>query len=263
MLMRLLVACVALATSTVAAAQADSILGGKAVQKERYTLFGWGHTNILDTYLSQETYQGTEIRYLSEVFRQRKASRVSTVAGHHVWLSSAGTRNNRNSLLTVMYNMMYGWHYNCNVGLPDLRLKVGGLLDGTLGGTYNTRNSNNPAQARISLSLNPSARLSWDFRVRNIPFTLHYEASLPLIGLAFSPNFGQSYYEIFSEGNYDRNVVVTSPFAAPQLHQMLVLDFQLWRKTFSIGYMGDIRQMKANQLKYHQYTHGVVIGWKY
>lgn len=86
---------------------------------------------------------------------------------------------------------------------------------------------------------------------------------MPLVGIAFSPNYGQSYYEIFSRGNYDHNVVFVSPLSGPQLHQMLTLDVRLWRTTLTVGYLCDILQMEANDLKYHQYSHGILIGWRY
>lgn len=236
---------------------------GKVVHKEHAHLFGIAHANILDTYLSQETFRGTELRYVSQMFRQREGSRVSTETLHQVFMAAADSRGNSKALLTALYNLRLGWHYNWAWAHPDIRLKVGGMLDATLGGAYNTRNSNNPAQARASLSIDPSARLSWAFSMGGRRLVLSYEAAMPIVGLAFSPNYGQSYYEIFSENNYDHNIVPTSPFSAIEWHHTLTLDFRLWRKTFSIGYIGDIRQMKANNLKNHHYTHGLLVGWKY
>jgi hypothetical protein len=260
---RLLAISVLLLASLSGYAQCDSIRKKPPRLTERRGMIGISHTDILDTYLSQETFKGTELRYVSQTQRRRVGSRVSSEVTHHIILSSAGTRGNNNSLLTAMYNFKMGWHYNWQLGSPDLKFKVGGLADGTLGGSYNTRNSNNPAQARLSLSIDPSAKVSWDFHIKRHPLALNYEMSMPLIGLAFSPNYGQSYYEIFSEGNYDHNIVVTSPFSGPQLQMRLTLDFRLWRSTFSVGYLGDIRQMEANNLKYHQFSHGLVLGWKY
>ncbi len=252
-----------LAASIVVAAQGEPKKDKAPMRTERSSMFALGHTDILDTYLSQETFQGTELRYTAQSLRQREGSKISRETSHHILLSSAGTRANKNSMLTAMYNFKAGWYRVWELSGAGINIRIGGLADGTFGGSYNTRNSNNPAQARISLSVNPAGRASWQFRVGNKPLSLNYEVSMPLIGLAFSPNYGQSYYEIFSEGHYDHNIVVTSPFCAPQLYQRLTLDFKLWRTTLSIGYMGDIRQMKANSLKYHQNTHAIVLGWKY
>ena len=66
-----------------------------------------------------------------------------------------------------------------------------------------------------------------------------------------------------TRGNYDHNVVFTSPASGLQIQQQLLLDFRLWRTTFTVGYLNDIRQLSANSLKYHQYTHAVTIGWRY
>lgn len=184
---------------------------------------------------------------------------------HQIFVTSSDTRGNDNSMLSGMYNLKFGWHYNWDFTFPSqsLNLKAGGLADGTFGFLYNTRNSNNPAQARASLSIDPSVIATWNFMIKNRPFAMRYEVAMPLMGIAFSPNYGQSYYEIFSRGNYDHNVVFTSPFSGAQLHQLIALDFRLWRTTFTIGYLGDIRQMDANNLKYHQYTHCILIGWRY
>ena len=163
------------------------------------------------------------------------------------------------------YNLRYGWHYN--IDPKPLNIRVGLLADFVLGGLYNTRNSNNPAQMKLSLNIDPAVLATWRFRIKGKPFALRYEAAMPWIGVAFSPNYGQSYYEIFTRGNYDHNVVFVSPFSGVQLHQMLTVDFRLWRTTFTVGYLADyladIRQMRANSLKYHQYTHAFTIGWRY
>lgn len=232
--------------------------------KDKASLIGIGCTDILDTYISQEKATGIELRYVYESQSRRDTSRLSHSVMHQAFVAKAGTRGNDNSNLSGIYNLKFGWHYNWDFAGCNVNVKAGGLVDGTLGFLYNTRNSNNPAQARASLSIDQSVLATWRFRIMGKPFALRYEAGMPLAGIAFSPNYGQSYYEIFSRGNYDHNVVFTSPFSSGlQLHQILAFDFRLWRTTFTIGYLGDMRQMEANNLKYHQYSHNVVIGWRY
>lgn len=237
-----------------------------SAQREKASLIGVGYTSILDTYLSQETAKGTEVRYAWEK-ANRKLSKADSTALRHwstyvsqdVFASFAGTRGNDNSFLGAMYNLRFGWHYNFD--LPsDINVRVGGLADVALGGLYNTRNSNNPAQARAALSIDPSLMATWHFRIKNRPFALRYEAAMPLIGIAFSPNYGQSYYEIFTRGNYDHNVVLSHPFNTPSMRHALTLQLHLKKVSLRLGYLGDYQQADVNNLKYHNYSHLVVFG---
>ena len=148
---------------------------------------------------------------------------------------------------------------------PTLSLEAGGGIGAQIGALYNTRNSNNPAQAYASVQLLPSAAVTKQVQLLRRTSYLRYELSIPLAGLMFSPNYGQSYYEIFSRGNYDHNIVPTTIAATPSLRHMLTFDIPLSRRKpqsmLRIGYLGDYQQAKVNNLKQHHISHLLVLGW--
>ena len=63
-----------------------------ATQRERAGQVSVGYTDILDTYLSQEKFTGTEFGYLSQTLWRRDSSKIVREAVHHVLVSVAGTR---------------------------------------------------------------------------------------------------------------------------------------------------------------------------
>ena len=241
------------------AQELDTLVSPKTVTNAQ--LIGIGGTEILDTYLSPEKYKGNEFTYLSHTIRNYDGKRVSRLLRHQGTFAQTHNRANNANELAGMYTFSYGWLYNWHLLSNNLHVSAGGAIEANLGFVYNTRNSNNPAQARAALQLVPTAAAEYDFHVKKLPFSVRYEVAAPLTGVMFSPNYGQSYYEIFSRDDYDHNAVFTHPGNVPSLRHMLTLDFQLWRQTFRIGYLGNYQQARVNNLKQHQYSHTFVIGW--
>jgi len=221
---------------------------------------GVGYANLLDTYLSQEEYGGIEVRYISHTTRENN-SRWSSECIHQGLIQNVSPRSDDNRETGGMYTFDYVRHYQLIPFNGKWSLKVGGMAEAGVGFLYNTRNSNNPAQARLYLHLSPNIVGTYQFSLFNKQFTARYELSAPLLGVMFSPNYGQSYYEIFSRGNYDHNAVFTTPFNAPTLRHQLSVDFSLGKATFRLGYLGDYQQAKVNGLKYHTNSHLLLIGY--
>ena len=236
----------------------DTLRSNKVITNTQ--MLGMGAVNTLDTYLSPEEYTGTELRYISHSVREN-GTKLSRELVHQAQILSVRNRRENNNELGGFYNFQYNWQYalgQWNVGEGELLLKAGGGVDTRLGFLYNMRNSNNPAQAYAQLNISPNAVAAYRFRLRNIPFQLRYEVQAPLLGLTFSPNYGQSYYEIFTRDNYDHNLVVTSPASAPSLRQLLTIDITVRHTTLRVGYLGDYQQAKINQLRQHVWSNLLV-----
>lgn len=223
-------------------------------------MVGFGATNILDTYLSQEKFTGPGLTFLNITQKERPGKRWHTIVEQEANFSFADDRAERSEEMEGTYSIYWGRYLTFR--LPhEWRLEAGGLLNGNIGFIYNTSNSNNPAQARFSVNVMPSAVVSKPFSLFRQQFSLRYELNLPLAGLMFSPNYGQSYYEIFNRGNYDHNIVPVTFISAPSLRHQFSIDWRAGRSwDLRVGYLGNYQQAKVNDLKQHVYNHRLMIG---
>lgn len=252
---------IALGTFLSVGAQEDSLRATRYVM--RSTLFGVGHSNIFETYLSPLEYTGTEVRFLHESMRMTRLL-GGKVSGQSLIQVNASYNKNISQTAEMyagLVNWSYALHYQFRMNNDKLKILVGPMLDLNGGVVYNRRNSNNPAQAKAYGGLGASGMLIYKFRIARYPLTVRYQANLPLLGVMFSPEYGESYYEIFSLGNGGRNVVFTSLHNNPSLRQMVTLDFPIRNVTMRVGYVCDIQQSKVNNLKSHAYSHDFMIGF--
>ena len=228
----------------------------------RSTLYGIGYTNILDTYLSPMEYKGSELRILREnrrgtKYMEGKAYRQSMFqANVSLTENKAGTGSSFSFLAN--WNLAYHYRFQMN---ESLQLLAGPHLDLNGGMVYNLRNSNNPVNAKAYANLGASGMAIYQFRIKEHPFILRYQLNLPLIGLMFSPEYGQPYYEMSIAKDFGKNICFTSLHNQPSFRQFLTLDFPIKTMNLRLGYVCDIQQAKVNHLKSHTWSHAFMIGF--
>lgn len=242
--------------------------GGECHAYGSSVLFGMGHTNQLDTYLSPVEYSGMQFSVLAEKTRRLNGWSRSDNAEWsfqslfdlNLHLSKPKSESARYLGGDLLYDaaLHHNWH---DVLVPCLTLYAGGQAGLTIGGIYTTRGGNNPANAHAALRLAASAGARYNLHIGRLPLSLRYQADLPLLGAAFSPNFGQSYYELWDKGGYDHNIVATYPGNGLSFRQLFTASLHFGSMALTLGYLGHWQQAKMNHLRQHQFAHSFLIGW--
>lgn len=247
-----------------ARAQSDSHPRCGNVEKLTSSIWLWGagRANVLDTYLSPLEYTGPEISTLHSAERlahwgKGNVTTYSVYTGHAACLNSPTDDGKEwDAELTAAA----GWHYNWRAS-PHWRLAAGGLAELSGGFTYNTRGSNNPAQGRLGLSIAASGLAEYSFPFFKKCATVRLQAEAQLAGLQFSPEYGQSYYEIFSLGHSSGVVHLTQPGNCPTARFQALVTLPVLGARVTLGYLGDIRQSELGGLKRHAWRNTFMIGY--
>ncbi|MCR5312418.1 MAG: DUF3316 domain-containing protein [Bacteroidaceae bacterium] len=230
------------------------------------TILGVGSSNVLDSYLSPYNYSGPEIRVVRETMRMTRLMGGHVAYQTIVNANASYVENRSGNVNEYAGGVRYSnaWLYDfgkLKTNIPGLRLFVGPAASGYIGGVYNTRNGNNPGQLKMDIMVDAEAVAMYDLKLWNRIFGIQYQLSVPLLGCAFSPAYGQSYYEIFELGYYDHNAVFAYPGNMPSWRHLLTVDIPVKKSIIRVGYCGEFMQTKFNSLKYHSYSHDFMIGW--
>jgi hypothetical protein len=222
---------------------------------------GTGNTSTYDTYLSPLKYSGWNLNLMGEQVKNTRLWNGRIISQSLFNLEFADMQNppgSANSNLGYL-EYDYGLYYRF---LPIQKLQIFAGLQGDLlaGAVYNRRNSNNPIDAKVNLNLNLSAIATYPFQIKQQPFRLRYQINASLVGAAFSPEFGQSYYEI---GQGSENPLIH--FAAWHNHLALrnifSLEIPFNSCTLRISSTNFLYQTHINLLQTRVISHSVQVGF--
>lgn len=144
--------------------------------------------------------------------------------------------------------------------LPEgFSLGIGPSVALNAGCLYLDRNGNNPASAKVAVTANADGYAAWNGSIFRLPVTLRYQASMPVTGVFFSPDYGELYYEIYL-GNHSGLCHWAWPGNYFRLRNLLTADLHFGGTSVRIGYRGDIFSSKVNNLVTRTFTHCAVIG---
>ncbi|ULB33380.1 MULTISPECIES: DUF3316 domain-containing protein [Proteiniphilum] len=223
------------------------------------TLFGVGKTFLDDTYLSPLTYNGLSMTLLHDRIRATRHFNGSMLLQQQFSIQVAITKNPTASASEYYGNLDYilSGYYPVARSSRFL-LYGGGGGEASLGGIYNERNTNNPGSLKTSLNLNLSAMAVYNWQ--NITF--RWQLSTPFLGIFFSPEYGHSYYEIFTLGNNKGTVHLGSFHNRWSLRNYFTVDIPMGNITLRTGYLGDYCRTNVNLLDTKIISHQFLIGMK-
>lgn len=220
----------------------------------------WGQASALDTYLSSLRYDGTSLAVTGEWLKAMKQNPQRLImafdASLYGFLQQSPTRNSNlyNFGIGMGWGIMYRWQ-----PISGLQLAGGGGLAMDVGVLYLSRNSNNPASARASLDFLANGMASYSFRIGKQYVRLIDRVILPVVGAFFSPDYGETYYEIYL-GNHSGLVHCGWWGNHFCISNLLAADIHLGNVSLRIGYRLSLRSSYVNNINTRLSSHSLVVG---
>lgn len=230
--------------------------------RETSTLYGIGNVSLKNIYLSPLSYSGISGKFFKETMHHGVWHNDLLVIQNirHVDLGYTHNKveNNNTLYIDALWgkNVLYRYDFN-----EQLKLYFGGGLDINGGLMYNLRNGNNPVAVSLNSNVNMSAVAEWTVHISDYPVKIKGQMNIPLVGVAFSPKYGQSYYELFTLDNGSGSVKFTSIHNNVTARYMLSAFLPIGKAALQLGYAGNIVQTQLNDIESTVYNHSFVIGY--
>ena len=221
-----------------------------------------GRTSILDTYLTPITYSGTyygigyERQQAMGFNPQRWTHQLELGVDYSNTHNPAGNHTMHDLMVNAKWGMTHRWR---DVLTPGLQLLAGGSTQLRGGVLYNANNSNNVVSARIHWSLGFIGQAVYNFNIKRLPVTLRYQATLPIAGVFFSPDYDEAYYEIYL-GNHSDLVHFGWWGNRFDMENLVTADLHLGNTILRVGYRNRISSSLINDINCRKISHSLVVG---
>ena len=222
--------------------------------------FEAGGSHLADTYLTPLIYGGYSLALQYERWQAMKFSpdrwgMSLTVRG--TW-NDADSPARNNSMwyagLDARWAMLHRWR------LPwGITAGAGGSTGIMAGCMYNGRNSNNPASAKVSRTVDAAAYASWKTRLGRLPVTLTYRATRPLKCVFYGVEYGQLYYEYWL-GNRENTIHWGHWGNYFAMDNQRTADLHFGATSLRLGYRGFVYSTKVNGITSRMTSNTFIIG---
>ena len=202
-------------------------------------------TTSFDSYLSPNNYMGFELSFLNENWRRSAGCEtlfLQSISDTSVGLVVAGSSS---SSFVVDEALSDAWAWRIG-RLGPVAFCAGPEWQGRFGLVYNTRNSNNPANVKLGLHVGGMGMAEVRYRIFRIPVRTSYQVDMPLVGAVFSPQYSQSYYEIFTLKHFAGTVHFVSPHNGFSLRHILTTDMTLRHSILRLSVLSDSYQYRTS-----------------
>ena len=221
-----------------------------------------GHASLLDSYVSPITYGGLAMRLGYEAqqatgFAPTKWTRqLDLGVSYDNTHNPAGNHTMHSLMVDAKWGMMYRWR---DVLTPNLQFMLGGSTQLVGGMLYNAHNSNNVVSVRAHWSIGAMGQAVYNTHISRLPITLRYQATLPVAGVFFSPDYDEAYYEIYL-GNHDNLAHFGWWGNRFDMENLVSADLHLGTTLLRVGYRNRITTSWCNGINVRDVSHCFVIG---
>ena len=199
-----------------------------------------GNAQIRDTYLTPQLYEGAALGVQYERWRVMRHSRLTNRQQAGVDFARGTDRYGHSEQWAGRMDYSYALHWTV-ARSASLRasavptagawsLMLGPYAGAALGFDYNLKlaSSNNPATLRLAGDVGASAMATCYYRIRRQAVPVQLYVQWPLVGEAFVPEYGASYYETFYLDHTDGDMRFTSFHNRHDVDVRLTTDLPLY-----------------------------------
>lgn len=219
-----------------------------------------GRRNVLATYLSPLHYSGKSTGIYGEWSKAMPFSPEHAIMHFDTEISVSNLLNPPKTAAMLGMSGSFNWGMSWRKRLPaQFQVTAGGTIGIEGGAYYLLRNGNNPVEAIADVSLSLRASVSKPIKIGRLPILLRDEASLPSLGVFFSPQYGETYYEIYL-GNH-KNLFHAGWWGNNfRFDNLLSATLDFGRTAMTVGYRFNAYTQWASYLNTKIICHSFVIG---
>lgn len=179
--------------------QTDTISSADPIRPlNSFYYFEIGSASDFNTYLSPVRYSGTHLGIGGTWSRAMAFNPERFIMDFDASISMDMSHNRPNTSSMSGFDLSLSWDMLYRLSpIRNLQIGAGAGLELDAGALYLPRNSNNPVAARFSLDVTLNLRADYTLNLGRLPIVFTDRLSIPSLGVFFSPQYGQSYYEIY------------------------------------------------------------------